>query len=321
MSDYLYDDALMEDGVDDYPEGVDDYYPDDLGYDYTEDADYDEAAEARLGSRRRDQERARARMLARARRGGFGTRYRPARRGSYFTPSQPVSTTQVRQGFSRVGSDVHKIETELRHVDLDAKVQADEITRALKIQSARISGSEYAMTASLLTNQLTAQFPELVSHPILKTAIPLLPLFLLKPQRRGITSDPRFVGAGLAFGLLGLQELLDRNRVTSGLAASAPGGAAAGTPQNGALTQGELAALSTLLNKLALQVAHTAQTAPVAQAETARTAETTQASDALQHWIASLVAQSSLVAERPTQAAAEQSAAQKAKAPTPKSGS
>jgi hypothetical protein len=284
MNDYLYEDAAAESiDFDDYGEDLGYDYPEDLDiggeFGYGEDFEYDESMLSSIQAQQRRAQaaaRARAQALARARMSVRRPTPAPPPRPAYVPPPppRPASTTQVRQGFNRVGTDVQRIRTSLQNVDLDAKVKADLIQRALRAQSARITGTEYAMTASTIANQLVSQFPDLVSHPLLKTAVPLLPLLLLKPQRRGqgvsaFASDPRLWGPGAAFAILGLKELLDRNRDVSLSQVKAQTTNGAVASQMSAFKPGDLAELAAQLEKTSKQISQmlTPQAPQPAQAQ------------------------------------------------------
>jgi hypothetical protein len=288
MNEYAYDEAAMENYDLDYSEDVD--MDENFDFDVAEDIDYDEdydftgeaARPRRTSPFNRSIALARARAQSQARAKAMQRPQTAPQPRPYFPPTgrQPASTDKVRQGFSRVGTDVSKIKSGLTSLDLNRRVQADLIGRTLKSQSQRITGSEYALASSKIADQLAAQFPSLVSNPIIQTALPLAPLFFLKPQKRGtgfgaVASDPRVWGAGAAFALLGLKEIFDRNSngstgasgITTGTTTVGATSSTAGQSPNGTLLQTDLNTLATLLGALTKQVetlAKAAQALPAA---------------------------------------------------------
>lgn len=166
---------------------------------------YGEASEAMFPSSY-DANLARARAQARARALASARRYPNApgpyrQRVSYMPPtaSGPASTTQVRQGFGRVGADMQRTQAAIRNVDLENKVQADVFGRALRAQHERIAGNESGLALTKVVDELKARVPELFENEVLKTVIPLFPLLFLKPEKKsqgieGFISDPRVWG-------------------------------------------------------------------------------------------------------------------------------
>ena len=187
------------------------------------------------------------------------------RRPTYYRPTtrRPPSTTQVRKGFDKVSRDVQTIKRGIQNTNIQTKVQADVIGKAIKKQGDRITGSEHALAASKIVDELKDQFPDLVSNSIVKTALPLLPLALLKPHRRGrgassLASDPRVWGTAVPFLLLGLKELMERRDAD----AAKPKGEAAA---NGQLSTQNLVAMSDMLKQVAEQAGKLAQAVQAAQ--------------------------------------------------------
>ena len=186
-----------------------------------EEGDYydegEDSAEARRGRwRRRLAGRQRARRLARARalaraRGRRGRGLRGRRRyvrapRPYMAPARSrgkASTRQVRQGFSRVKDDMRRTKATVARVDLESKVKADALKEATTRQGKRIGGTEYAMAATKIIDEIKTQFPKINDDKVLRTLVPLLPLALLRPPKKGtgiesLVRDPRAVGAAVA---------------------------------------------------------------------------------------------------------------------------
>ena len=98
----------------------------------------------------------------------------------------------------------------MEKVDLENKVQADATATALAAQSRRADGSENAAIASALVSPLQETIetfsPDLGKNPILKKSLPLAPLLLLRPRRKGrgfeaLVSDKRVWAVGAVVGL------------------------------------------------------------------------------------------------------------------------
>jgi Bacterial Ig-like domain (group 2) len=126
----------------------------------------------------------------------------------YLPPSpsnRPANTGQVSKGFERVGGDVQKIKAAVQTVDIENKLQADDLGRGLAMQRQRMGRSEYAFAASKVLD-VAQQFPAISGNAFLKSAVPLAPLLLLLPERRGrgaesFITDPRIWGIGLGGAL------------------------------------------------------------------------------------------------------------------------
>lgn len=149
-----------------------------------------------------------ARVRAQAQPGARAAIRRPSsmaashqRRVSYMPPtsSGSASTVHVRQGFGRVSADMQKTQAAVRNVYLDNKVQANAFGRALQAQQERIGRSESSMALSKVVDELKERVPDLFQNEVLKTALPLVPLLFLKPEKKGqgfegFISDPRVWG-------------------------------------------------------------------------------------------------------------------------------
>lgn len=168
-----------------------------VGEDYYGEAAVPSSYNANLAKARAQ---ARARALARARR--YSSMPSSTRqRVNYMPPtsSGPASTLHVRQGFGRVSADIQKTQAAVRNVDIENKVQADVFGRALRAQQERIGRSESSMALSKVVDELKERVPDLFQNEVLKTALPLVPLLFLKPEKKGqgfegFISDPRVWG-------------------------------------------------------------------------------------------------------------------------------
>jgi hypothetical protein len=109
-------------------------------------------------------------------------------------------------------------------VDLENKVQADATATALAAQSRRADGSENAAIASALVSPLQETIetfsPDLGNNPILKKGLPLAPLLLLRPRRKGrgfeaFASDKRVWAVGAVVGLSIAQGRRGDSRIAS----------------------------------------------------------------------------------------------------------
>jgi len=167
----------------------DSFYDDFDSFDDSEDIggiydgeDFDESVQ----SRRRAKQRARARVLARNRSNGQMVRKPPVK--------------NVREAFSRVGTNIQK-------VDIENKVQGDLLGGAIKSQGSRIRGVETSQALSRVWDEVKEQFPDLTTNPVLKTLLPFASLLFLKPEKKGsgfesVISDPRFWGPAVASAIV-----------------------------------------------------------------------------------------------------------------------
>lgn len=212
-----YDDSDDSDDYDDYDDydDIGDYYMGMEGVEELEDLDYPEsdATESRRSRRRARSRRMRARLararLARAR--ARARRSRSRRRRPYRPPTRSKGPASKRH-VQHVANKAQRNRAAIRNVDLQSKVKTDMLARGLSAQGKRISGNEYSQAASKVVDEFKSQFPDLVTNPIIKTALPLLPLLLLKPQKKGsgfeaVISDPRVWGPVLAGGLAVFNEI------------------------------------------------------------------------------------------------------------------
>lgn len=170
-------------------------YPDGEGY-VDGDAESDWAGEddeAWSSARRRAQTR--QLELARLRRRAMA-RY-PAGAGA---PTSVPRRPTVVAGAIPAGSAI-------RRVDLEAKVQGDELRRALADQQRRASRAEMATVAGVVAGQVQTSFAEEFKNPWARAALSFAPLLLLAPRRRapgfvGVATDPRVVGGAMLAGLV-----------------------------------------------------------------------------------------------------------------------
>gem|GEM_PF-4257494 len=185
----IYDVDYGED-IGDYIEGV---FDDLEGYG----EDVEDYGESRASRRARARATARARARARTQNRARAL----AARRSFSRRAMAAATRTIPQALNRYRSAIEK-------VDLDGKVRGDMISGALKQQSDRISGNEYAQAFSKLVDPAKSVFPQIEDNELLKNAVPLLPLLFLKPQKKGsgvesVLRDPRWLAA-IAVGLIAL---------------------------------------------------------------------------------------------------------------------
>ena len=86
----------------------------------------------------------------------------------------------------------------IRNLDLETKVQEDNVRTALAAQNKRMSRSEYAAVVGAATNQFIESF-DAPDNPFFKAGLRFAPLLLLSPQKRGtgfesVVRDPRVIG-------------------------------------------------------------------------------------------------------------------------------
>ncbi|MEM7292039.1 MAG: Ig-like domain-containing protein [Pseudomonadota bacterium] len=218
-----YDDDLDEDGYGDDEEDVleydDETYLDDdsdYGYDEGEDYEYDDGDDADFSryamAARRRRAIARARWLrAQRERAAARRRYLRNRRirgqRNYYRPRPPGKATKsaVNRGFQRVGKDVQKTKAQVQKVDIENKVVSSALSKKVAKVNDRVSGSEHAIALTKVIDEVKENFPDLLENPIIKTALPLAPLLLLDPNKKGagvegFIKDPRAWGTILAAG-------------------------------------------------------------------------------------------------------------------------
>lgn len=106
--------------------------------------------------------------------------------------------TSLHEGESREGAATGRE----RRVRRNPTHEADGVDRALAAQGKRISASEAAVAASAVVDEFQALFPDVTEHRLVKAALPLAPLVLLRPSQRGLR-DPRILAgaAGLAIAI------------------------------------------------------------------------------------------------------------------------
>jgi hypothetical protein len=107
----------------------------------------------------------------------------------------------------------------IRNVDLNTKVQEDISRSRFVTQAKRIDSNEYAIAASKIVDEFREQGSSLFQNKILKTALPLAPLLLLKPRKKGsgfqsFISDPRVLGSVLTAGVALFHDYQDKTEVT-----------------------------------------------------------------------------------------------------------
>ncbi|MEU6040723.1 hypothetical protein ABZ801_35530 [Actinomadura sp. NPDC047616] len=159
---------------------------------------YGDDIDAAEGSAR---ERARRRALRRAR---LRRQAEQARARRLQRPARPVP----------VSAAVRRTQADVSNLAVKSQVQADVIGDALAAQRASITGTQQAVGASLLVNQVLNTFGKsgILANDLVRMAAPLAPLLLMKPPRKpagiaGMAGDPRvFAPVGVA-ALAVLQKL------------------------------------------------------------------------------------------------------------------
>lgn len=188
---------------DDESFGIDD--ADESEFDELEGEDFEpygeDSAEGRKSRRRRAARRRalaarRRQALAQSRRASKRRPLRPARKA---TPARKIASNRAK----------------IQKVGLESAVKTDVLARHLGAHSKRIGGTENSITASKVVEELSAQFPDLLTNKFVKTGLPLAPLFFLKPPKKGsgvesFARDPRVWGTLLAAGAALISELREK---------------------------------------------------------------------------------------------------------------
>jgi hypothetical protein len=97
------------------------------------------------------------------------------------------------------GSDGSKME--------DDNLTADEkLLEKIQGEPKRIAGTEAALAATTVLNQLTRSFPDVLNNPVLGVALPWAPVAFLKPERQrsgamALVSDPRALSLAAVTGI------------------------------------------------------------------------------------------------------------------------
>jgi uncharacterized protein YjdB len=130
-------------------------------------------------------------------------------------PAPPQPRTQAQAAVNAV-----------RNLDLETKVQEDTFRRAIRVQSRRMSRSEYAAVASAATNQFIESF-DAPDNPFFRAALRFAPLLLLAPQRRGsgleaVITDPRVIGGAAVAAIVFFGENRKRLTVAQSISVTAP---------------------------------------------------------------------------------------------------
>jgi hypothetical protein len=169
-------------------------YLEDEGY-LDEGGEEDEAYDEERAARRRRPQRGQQRVVERRRRiaAANAARRRPGG-PSPTRPSQPSARAAV---------------AAVRQLDLETKVQDDLLRDRLAADERRMSRSEMAAVAAVVSGQFQAAFQDRFTelrNPYVRAALTYAPLLLLSPRKRGtgagaIVSDPRAIGAALVVGL------------------------------------------------------------------------------------------------------------------------
>jgi hypothetical protein len=160
---------------------------DDSFYSDSGEAGFDEASEYDDSESRRS--RARARRKAELRRRQL-ERVQAAQAGGSRLPVRPQPVPGA------VGREVRRTQAAVREVGLENKVQADAVSSAMNAQSKRAGGTEYAVVAGIVVNQLLRDFGNKspLNNPVAQAALGAAPLFLLKPARGSSLTNPKIVG-------------------------------------------------------------------------------------------------------------------------------
>lgn len=219
----------MDDNAFDFEdfEDYDDFDDDEESYDFddADDADFEDfdgddldmfgeyAAEGRNSRRRRRSRRRRIRNARRRRK--LAQRRRATRRprgwGRPSTPKRKIASNRAK----------------IQKVGLESAVKSDVLATGMKAQSKRIGGTESAITAGKVIDEVTAQFPKLNDNKFVKTGLPLAPLLFLKPPKKGdgvesFAFDPRIWGPLLAAGAALINEFQDKNKEPQEIAVTPP---------------------------------------------------------------------------------------------------
>jgi hypothetical protein len=104
---------------------------------------------------------------------------------------------------------------ERRHT-AKARHQVDAMDRMMAAQGKRISANEAALAAGTVVDEFQTQFPDLTENRIIRAAIPIAPLLLLRPSQRGIR-DPRLLAGAAAVALAIGAELTNKERRVEGV--------------------------------------------------------------------------------------------------------
>ena len=108
----------------------------------------------------------------------------------------------------------------IKKVDVANKVTRNVVAKKLAVENRRISGTETALSANKVVEQvgrsLELTYPDFANNPIVKTAIPLIPLAALtKPSRNegagGYMKNPIVWGSALAAGIAIAGEMKNRS--------------------------------------------------------------------------------------------------------------
>lgn len=188
-----FDDGEGE--MDDFDDADDDEDYDD--FDGEDDLFGEYAAEGRRSRSRR--RRARARMRRARRKRQLARRRRGRRRGG--------RTSRPRTSRGKIANN----RAQIKKVGLESAVKSDMLASGLKTQDKRIGGTENAITATKVIDEIRTQFPNLNNNKFIKTGLPLAPLLFLKPPKKkegleGFAMDPRIWGPVLAAGAALYQE-------------------------------------------------------------------------------------------------------------------
>jgi hypothetical protein len=83
--------------------------------------------------------------------------------------------------------------------------------RAWSAQERRIDGAEAAVAAGVVVNQVDTTFPGFTRHPVVRAALPIVPLVMLRPTARGVR-DPRLLAGTAVVGLAIAAEITGKSK-------------------------------------------------------------------------------------------------------------
>jgi hypothetical protein len=144
-----------------------------------------DAESARSRAQARARARSRARQLASMRRRAAIQRatHRP-------TPTTPAG---------RLGQELQRNRAAIQEADLESKVRTDTLAGAVSADRRRIIGAEQAIAIDKVVDQARLYFPQIDKEELGRLLAPIVPLLLLRPEKRGeglaaFMSDPRAWG-------------------------------------------------------------------------------------------------------------------------------
>jgi len=88
---------------------------------------------------------------------------------------------------------------------------------AVAAQGRRIGGTEAALAATTVVGQVQRSFPGVTANPIVQAGLPLAPLLLLRPEKRGsgigaVVADPRVLAVAAVAGLAIASQVMNKKK-------------------------------------------------------------------------------------------------------------